>query len=65
MLGKVKWFNDEKGFGFINVDGYDDIFVHYSEIQFDGYKTLDSGQSVEFDLIKTNKGLAAKNVFRK
>lgn len=62
MNGKVKWFNNEKGYGFIDyVDG-EDIFVHYTAIKFDGYKTLSEGQSVNFDLIETPKGLQAINV---
>ena len=64
MVGKVKWFNNEKGFGFISVDNYEDIFVHYSEVRDDGYKTLDSDQKVQFDLITTDKGLQAKNVIK-
>ena len=62
MRGSVKWFNNEKGYGFIEyVDG-EDIFVHYSAIKKDGYKTLNEGQLVEFDLIRTEKGLQAVNV---
>ena len=60
--GKVKWFNNTKGYGFIeNPDG-EDIFIHYSSILSDGYKTLVEGQFVEFELIHTAKGLQAKNV---
>lgn len=62
MRGKVKWFNNEKGFGFINDDKGQDIFVHYSAILIDGYKTLAQNQEVEFDLVVTEKGLQAKNV---
>jgi len=62
MRGKVKWFNNEKGFGFIEYDGHEDIFVHYSVIRSEGYKTLVEGQYVEFDLVRTDKGLQAKNV---
>lgn len=62
MRGKVKWFNNEKGFGFIEYNGHEDIFVHYSVILSDGYKTLVEGQYVEFDLVRTDKGLQAKNV---
>ena len=62
MRGSVKWFNNDKGYGFIEyVDG-EDIFVHYSAIKKDGYKTLNEGQLVEFDLIRTDKGLQAINV---
>lgn len=61
--GTVKWFNAEKGFGFIaQQDGGDDVFVHYSAIQTQGYKTLDENQSVEFDVIDGPKGPQAENV---
>ena len=60
--GKVRWFNAEKGFGFIDRGGGKDIFVHYSQIQLDGYKTLLEGEDVEFDLLETERGLQAKNV---
>lgn len=60
--GTVKWFDDEKGYGFIEQEIGDDVFVHYSEIQQDGYKTLEEGQSVSFELEETDKGLAACNV---
>lgn len=62
MKSKVKWFNDTKGFGFIENDEDEDIFVHYSEIKSDGYKTLSQGQEVTFNLINTNKGYQAKEV---
>lgn len=62
MKSTVKWFNDEKGFGFIDYKMGEDIFVHYSEIKSEGYKTLSEGQNVEFDLISTDKGYQAKNV---
>lgn len=60
--GRVKWFNDAKGFGFIERDGQEDVFVHYSQIQREGYKTLAEGQVVEFELVTGSKGLQAKNV---
>ena len=56
MFGNVKWFNNEKGYGFIDYAQDEDIFVHYSAIKQDGYKTLTEGQRVEFDLIETPKG---------
>ena len=62
MKGKVKWFNAEKGYGFIEYNDREDIFVHYSSILSPGYKTLVEGQYVEFELIRTDKGLQAKNV---
>ncbi|MDR0958722.1 MAG: cold-shock protein [Clostridiales bacterium] len=60
--GTVKWFNAEKGFGFISVPGEDDVFVHFSAIQGDGYKTLEEGASVVFDVITGAKGPQAANV---
>ena len=62
ITGKVKWFNNEKGFGFIEYNDEEDIFVHYSTILSEGYKTLVEGQYVKFDLVRTDKGLQAKNV---
>ncbi len=62
MFGNVKWFNNEKGYGFIDCAQDEDIFVHYSAIRQDGYKTLAEGQRVEFDLIETPKGFQAVNV---
>ena len=62
MNGRVKWFNNEKGYGFIDHQTGEDIFVHYSAIKQDGYKTLSEGQLVKFDLIETPKGLQAINV---
>ncbi|MEW5546296.1 cold shock domain-containing protein CspD [Pseudomonas soli] len=61
--GKVKWFNNAKGYGFINEDGKtDDLFAHYSAIQMDGYKTLKAGQSVNFEIIQGPKGLHATEI---
>jgi CspA family cold shock protein len=60
--GIVKWFNAEKGFGFIEVEGRDDVFVHYSAIQTEGYRTLEEGQRVEFDVGPGQKGEEAQNV---
>ena len=62
MSGKVKWCNNEKGYGFIEYREDEDIFVHYSSILSEGYKTLVEGQYVEFELVRTDKGLQAKNV---
>jgi len=62
--GTVKWFNASKGFGFIAQDGGDDVFVHHSAIQGEGYKTLDEGQRVSFDLVDGQKGPAAGNVVK-
>ena len=60
--GTVKWFNAEKGFGFISVEGEDDVFVHFSAIQADGYKTLEEGQAVTYDLTEGARGMQAANV---
>lgn len=62
MRGKVKWFNNEKGYGFIEYEDLDDIFVHYSAINKEGYKTLKEGDVVDFNLIETVKGLQAVDV---
>ncbi|PHD45514.1 cold-shock protein [Bacillus toyonensis] len=64
MQGKVKWFNNEKGFGFIEMDGADDVFVHFSAIQDDGYKALEEGQEVSFDITEGNRGPQAANVVK-
>jgi CspA family cold shock protein len=60
--GVVKWFNDSKGFGFIEQENGEDVFVHFSAIQGDGFKTLKEGQEVSFDVVQGNKGLQAANV---
>jgi len=63
--GQVKWFNDSKGFGFIQADGVErDVFVHYSAIQGDGFKTLSEGQRVQFELVDGPKGPQASNVLK-
>lgn len=64
MKGKVKWFNSEKGFGFIEREGGDDVFVHFSAIKMEGYKALEEGQTVEFEIVKGERGLQAANVTR-
>ena len=60
--GTVKWFNAEKGFGFISIEGEDDVFVHYSAIEMDGFKTLEEGQEVTFDVVQGERGPQAANV---
>ena len=62
MLGKVKWFNKQKGFGFIEQENEQDIFVHYQSVIGDGFRTLEEGQSVEFDVIQGPRGEQASNV---
>lgn len=62
MRGTVKWFNNEKGYGFIQYPDNEDIFVHYTAIKRNGYRTLNEGQLVEFELVHTDKGLQAANV---
>ncbi|MBL0388240.1 cold-shock protein [Tumebacillus sp. ITR2] len=64
QTGNVKWFNAEKGFGFIEVEGGSDVFVHFSAIQGDGFKTLDEGQRVQFNVVQGNRGPQAENVVK-
>lgn len=64
QTGTVKWFNAEKGYGFIEVEGGDDVFVHFSAIQGEGFKTLDEGQRVEFEIVNGNRGPQAENVMK-
>lgn len=62
VRGTVKWFNADKGYGFIEVEGQEDVFVHWSKINIDGYKTLDDGQNVEFEVVEGSKGREANEV---
>jgi cold shock protein len=62
--GTVKWFNAEKGFGFIAVEGGDDVFVHFSAIQGEGFKSLEEGQKVSFEITQGNRGAQAENVVK-
>ncbi|MFZ6016392.1 MAG: cold-shock protein [Nitrospirota bacterium] len=62
--GKVKWFNETKGYGFIQQDNGPDVFVHYSSIKNDGFKTLVEGQRVQFDVVESDRGLKAVNVVK-
>ncbi|SME23705.1 RNA chaperone/antiterminator CspA [Bacillus cereus] len=64
LTGKVKWFNSEKGFGFIEVPGENDVFVHFSAIETDGFKSLEEGQKVSFEIEDGNRGPQAKNVIK-
>ena len=62
MKGTVKWFSAEKGYGFLTTDAGEDVFVHFSAIQIDGYKTLNEGQRVSFEVVSTDRGPQAENV---
>ncbi|MCO4095410.1 cold shock protein CspA [Macrococcoides canis] len=62
--GTVKWFNAEKGFGFIEIEGENDVFVHFSAINQEGYKSLEEGQAVEFDVVEGDRGPQAANVVK-
>lgn len=64
VRGKVKWFNPEKGYGFIARDDGRDVFLHYSAIQMEGFKTLEEGQPVEFDIVEGSRGPQAANVVK-
>ncbi|MGI5823402.1 MAG: cold shock domain-containing protein [Firmicutes bacterium] len=64
MQGRVKWFNAEKGYGFIESEEGGDVFVHFSAIQGEGFKTLEEGEEVTFDVVQGNRGLQAENVVR-
>ncbi len=64
LTGTVKWFNNDKGFGFVSYEGGADAFVHFSEIQGDGFRSLDEGDAVEFDLLEEGRGPKAKNVMK-
>jgi len=64
LKGNVKWFNAEKGFGFIQVEGGDDVFVHFSAIEGEGFKSLDEGQEVEFDVVDGARGPQAERVMK-
>lgn len=62
MQGTVKWFNAEKGFGFITTENGEDVFAHFSQIQIDGYKVLEENQAVEFEIAESEKGKQANNI---
>ena len=65
MNGTVKWFNAEKGFGFITTEEGNDVFAHFSQIEKDGFKTLEEGEAVEFNVVEGQKGLQAENIVTK
>ncbi|GAE29102.1 MULTISPECIES: cold-shock protein CspD [Halalkalibacter] len=65
QTGTVKWFNAEKGFGFIEVEGGNDVFVHFSAITGEGFKSLDEGQAVEFEIVEGDRGPQAANVVKR
>ena len=62
VLGKVKWFNSKKGYGFIIGPSQEDVFVHFSYLEMEGYKTLNKGQDIEYDLVQTDRGPQAHNI---
>jgi CspA family cold shock protein len=64
LQGRVKWFDARKGYGFIEREGEDDVFVHYSSIQMEGYKALEDGEEVEFEIVRSDRGPQAANVTR-
>ena len=64
LTGRVKWFDAQKGYGFVEREGEEDVFVHYSSIQMEGYKTLDDGEQVEFDIVVGDRGPQAMDVLR-
>ncbi|MFQ5747731.1 MAG: cold shock domain-containing protein [Gemmatimonadota bacterium] len=64
LTGTVKWFNNDKGYGFVSYEGGNDAFIHFSEIQGDGFRSLDEGDQVEFDLAEEGRGPKAKNVVK-
>jgi len=64
LKGTVKWFNAEKGYGFISIEGGEDVFVHFSAIEGEGFKSLEEGQSVQFDITNGNRGEQAANVVK-
>jgi CspA family cold shock protein len=64
LRGRVKWFDARKGYGFIAREGQEDVFIHFSSIEMDGYKTLDDGEEVEFDIVTTERGPQAARVCR-